>query len=147
MISGVRVKLKASSEKVCQFMVEMVTSCMNEAKKSRHSADEAEKERLQEKCAEDAPPLKAEGPQRADLGYPVGHCGIHGDHGADHRPEREDDRQRHAENPEELGHRLGLVCIVFRLPSRLQGQARIGLDPLLEAPKVVVSPSRKRTDE
>ena len=40
-ISTVRVKLKASSEKVAQFMVEMVMSCMNEAQKIPATPPEA----------------------------------------------------------------------------------------------------------
>ena len=39
-----RVKLKASSEKVCQFMVEMVMSCMKDAPKMPSAPTDQPKE-------------------------------------------------------------------------------------------------------
>jgi hypothetical protein len=79
----VRVKLKASSEKVWKLRVEMVKSCRKEAKKEPDAAaDQAEQQGLHQEGREDTPPLKTERPQGADLADSIGDGGKHGDQGA-----------------------------------------------------------------
>ena len=78
-------KLNASSEKDCQFMVEMVNSCMNEANNSPSiPPSRAQHQCLHEKCGQDIFARKPSA-RSVPISSPVGDRGIHGDHRADNR--------------------------------------------------------------
>ena len=84
-ISKVMVKRKASSEKVCQFMVETVMAPSVEASEPERPAEQGQTQRFGEERAQNGGALETQCPEGADLGGPVGDRGIHRGHGAHDR--------------------------------------------------------------
>ncbi len=132
-ISKVRVKLKASSEKVCQFMVEMVMSCMKEAQKNpEHTPRPARGAAIpggrRPGCSPCRKPRARSVPisvvRLATAAYMVIMAPIIA-------PREKMTVRVRPEDAQELGHHLGLVGVVSRLPLRLHGQTRVALDAAL----------------
>ena len=78
-------------------------------------------------------PLEAERAQRADLRRARRDRGVHGDHGADHRADGKDHRQRDAEVADEIREHLRLLLVEDLLALRLDGESWIGFEPRLQA--------------
>ena len=129
---GLRTKVKASSEKVWKFMVEMVKNCMKEARKRptqppmspRKSASNRKAARMLLRWN----PKARSVPISAVL---VCDGGVHGDHGADGRAEGEDDGEGHAEDAEEFRHHLRLLQVVAGLLLDVDGEPRVRLPAAL----------------
>src|ERR1051326_1138771 len=133
-IAGDSENANASSENDVKLSVEIVTIWSSDASATPTIAPAfaralgREQKRLAEKSNEDAPALKAQRPQRADLGRAVRHRAVHRDHRADGRADAEDDGDEKPQDADERRHHLGLLLEKFLFDFRVVAeQAVVGL--------------------
>ncbi len=108
--AGVIRKAKARWEKVCQLIVPVVNPFIGStARHPKRPPRPGDEQRFGDERDHDRSAAETEGPHGGDLPGPLGDGRVHRVQGAEHRADAHDQGDQETQDPDEHGHRPGLL--------------------------------------